>query len=1148
MNKQRFYFTFGSLGATVVIYILYAHVLVPVLLPAKERPDSISEAREPVQNQELLEMLFPKDSWVFEGTDSLSMSEGAGMVLFKKFETLENNQWQVSPCAVLWFPKNSDQLTPEEKYRQAVVMEASNYALLEFDGAIGAGNLQLRNGQLNGVVTIRSKMKKPDASDDIEVVTSDVLFDFTQIRTQQEVRFRFGPNFGHGRQLTIEMANTDVSKKGETPNTIKRIELGRLSELRLYVENDDLTYAANNRRWGDRPEQQTAAIDAINPFGLPNGRHYVAYPQGTPQTGAFQLRDETGEGSTTNNTGSTTNTPQRSFSLLGDTNPSPNIGTNAPSANASFQIVPLQRPSQSSSSQALSPNLSEVSVCCTGIVDMAADSTDPSRWLLTFRNRVDVIRTNPAGGATDQLNCQELTVTFGPKNAASTPTTASAANSQSSDTGNPLSNFGSLSPLRIKAVGTPVIARSPENKGFQAVGQELEIDLVGRKISLTKGDEISVLYDQFNIRGKALYYAFDEKDGPGMLDIPGAGTLEGTTGTDRDKHVRLEWSDELKMLPDKKDPSLSVVQIIGKAEANISDVGNASADEVLIWCDMQKTRSVSGTSRSISANGKTSVDLKTLLMQNNVVLKTDTGEILTKKFEMTFQQQAAQQQTAQSQTTQLQAVPVDETRYVAAKPLPSSKGALSQLSFFGQGDAGHKAFYTVHCDAVDVLAHTAGSEPVVDQIILTKNVRLDERPSAADNGEPMHVSGQVVRITNPDSEKMTVNIFGDANVLGGHAVFQGRGVVLMGANINIDREKNSFWVDGKGRLQVSQQAASSGSAGKKTGDFGALFASTAKPNSGKQSIIIDWVGRMEFNGKQLQFVKDVDVNYSMMAINKSELITIYLSKPFYFFEKNSTDDIEPERVVIRGNIDLERDTFADNGGQKSHDKIRLTAIDIFPQTGIFKGSGPGYISSIFQYDGKGAGNLLSGTGGNTSTSTPVSATTSEKNGLFGNGLKFMQCNFNGSVEGNYKTGQVRFQDRVVTMLCPARSFRDVINTNNSRVIVANGMLLECEKLEINQIQQSLSNTQTIDLKAEGNSLIEMTYDGRYYLANAEKIKFDQSKTLFILEGSRNAAVELYEAPNLNAPIQKRTTNERISLNPVTKEARIEGISGSYLMP
>ena len=1111
MNKSRMFFVAICSTVTLSVYILYAVVLVPAILPARERVAIIDPTVAPPKDRELLEILFTPESWIFdEKTNMLSFSEKAGMVFFQNPQVLENSQVQVSPCIILFFPSHGDEMTSQEKYRQAVVLEAENYALLELDGTFGVSSTpQLKSGQLNGIVTVRSQMKKADdPSDDIELKTSDVVFNFTQIQTQQRVDFKFGPNYGHGRRLTIEMANTDESKKGQAPDTVKRIELRELDNLHLYMKNDDLSYSSV--RWD---------VPRLSPY------HVAAYPQLVPDAvssgSTYQLR------------------PESASSLQSDIR-------NAPLS----QTMPQQTPSQQTISPqktASTADMSEVLILCKGMVDLVADTDKQGQWLLTFRDRVDVIRTNPQGGATDQLNCQELYLTFGSKNDG----LSLGANPQTNE--NPLANFGSLSPLRVKAKGKPVIVRSPENKGFQAIGPEMVLDLVGKVLSLTlgeestaKADDVSVQYDRFKVKSNAIYYAFDDENGPGKLDIPGEGTLEGVTGTNADKHFKLQWHDELKILPADKNTGLTFVQIRGKPTIELDGIGKAEGDEILIWCDTNKQKSAN-TSRSstlASTGGKWDVDLKKILMRKNVILKTDTGEINTNTLEIDFQPHIATTMTSPTAPLFARQAPRFVSRYpglqvsgAANANTGTSKNGLSKLSIFGEGNS--KSTYTIRADEVAVHAPMIGGEPVVEQISLKKNVKLDEKTSDTDV-EPIHISGQTVHIRKPDSPQLTINIFADKNLPGDYAFFKGRGVSLMGTNINIDRARNLFWVDGQGELRITQQAANA-TAGKSDGSFGKLFSSS-NTGSSNQTIVIDWAGSMEFNGQELLFLKDVDVYYPTMAINKSELVKVQLNKPFLFFDKSTANDIEAERVEIRGNIDLERDAFDEKTGvQLSHDCIRLKAIEIFPKNGVFKGYGPGYVSSIFQYDGNGANSLLSG--GTTSSTTPNTGT-----GLFGKGLKYMQCNFNGSVEGNYNTGQIVFLDRVVTMICPARSFRDVINTSNTRNIVATGMLLECNKLEINQFQQGGTGTKSVDLKAEGNTLIEMTYETRYYIANADKIKFEQAKNLITLEGNRNSDVVLYVAANLNAPTQKGAAGKMIKFNPVTKEVSGDGFSGNFLIP
>ncbi|MDR1382235.1 MAG: hypothetical protein LBJ67_00090 [Planctomycetaceae bacterium] len=1112
MTKHRFFFTVGSFAATMAAYAFYSQMLVPFILPAKDAVSNVTtQPPRNLENKELLGKLFEPDSWVFDGTDRLTVQDGGLEILYNKLENLNENQYQVSPCAVLMFPNNHRELTPEEKYRQAVVLEASNYAVLELTGDILSGNIQFKSGQFGGTVTIRSDMKKPDTSDDLKVTTSDVSFDFNQIQTRNRVDFQFGPNRGNGSRLIIELANADETKKGNPPNTVKRIELQQLGELRLYVSDKK-------------------SADAL--------------------------------------------------------------------------ALPSSPPTQQKSAE----QLSEVIVTCKGVVDSSADPNNPSQWLLTFRDQVDVIRPT-MGGAADKLTCQQLEIAFGEKaNNIANLTANRSSNERPESNKSPLSRFNSFEPLQVKATGTPVIAASPSTKSFQAVGNELTLDLVRDELSLLGGNSISLLYDQFKMSGKALYYAYDRNGGIGKLDMPDAGTLEGRAGAADAKTFRLTWSDQLKVLPDKNDPALTLVQIQGSPKIQVQGIGDATADEVFLWCDTNKKNAdaTSANGNLLSANSNLSGrsnaewDLKTILLHKRVLLKTEDGECTTNELKITFQEPPAQSNAsggngvaaagngtaaagngAAAAGNRSQATPASQASQASGRGgalrLPVS--LLSGNGVSASGTQGNqtsptsrqtpKSSYTVYADQIEILASMVGQETLVDQIIMTKSVKLDERALAGAASDPIHLSGAKVHIRKPDSPETSVTIFGDSKITGGHAMFIGRGVTLMGANINVDRAKNLFWVDGQGRLEISAQAVAGASATGNTASatrnagntgnnlnssFAKLFGSnpqTAAANANK-AIIIDWRGSMEFDGQRLFFIKDVDVNYSLMAINKSERIEVYLAKPFRFFEKDDAGEVEAERIVVRGNIDIDRDAY-DAAGQTSRAHIKLTAIEVFPKTGSFKGLGPGHISSIFNMKAKDS-QLLNGAGNPSMQSAassqepPKSQLLLPKSGVMSDGLKFLQCDFFGSAEGNYNTGQIVFRDKTVTVICPVQTFRDVVNVNNTRNIIANGMRLECNQLTLNQNKIALSNAASIEMKAEGNTRIEMTHENRYYIANADKIMFDQAKNLLTFMGNVYSDAVLSSAANMNAPTQRYASAKRIELNLVTREGRVDGISGNFFIP
>jgi hypothetical protein len=354
--------------------------------------------------------------------------------------------------------------------------------------------------------------------------------------------------------------------------------------------------------------------------------------------------------------------------------------------------------------------LSEVIVTCRGIVDSSADPTNPSQWLLTFRDQVDVIRPT-MGGAADKLTCQKLEIAFGEKFVENGLTSNTMSNSDKNDTKNSLSRFNSFEPLQVKATGSPVIAASPSTKNFQAVGNEITLDLVRNELSLLGDNSIFLLYDQFTITGKSLYYAYERNGGMGKLDIPGAGTLEGRVGNTDPKTLKLAWSDQLKVLPDKNNPALTLVQIQGLPKVQVQGIGSAAADEIFLWCDTnKKNQNASSANHALPDGNNMDLDLKTILMQKRVLLKTENGECTTNELKITFQEPTTNV-AARTATT---ATPI---QYATHDPNPqqttrttvtntsanntSANARLSQLSIFGNGTDQNKSSYGIYADRIE---------------------------------------------------------------------------------------------------------------------------------------------------------------------------------------------------------------------------------------------------------------------------------------------------------------------------------------------------------------------------------------------------------------------------------------------------------------
>jgi lipopolysaccharide export system protein LptA len=389
--------------------------------------------------------------------------------------------------------------------------------------------------------------------------------------------------------------------------------------------------------------------------------------------------------------------------------------------------------------------------------------------------------------------------------------------------------------------------------------------------------------------------------------------------------------------------------------------------------------------------------------------------------------------------------------------------------------------------------------------------------------------------------------------------------MLLGANINVDRPSNTIWIEGQGQLRATPTAMSNKNPSQPNvaptqqntpqntsgNNLAKLFAQTANANNSQnQGVIVDWKGGMEFNGSRqlVTFKKEVDVSYSLGSINKSDEVILRLSKPFRFFENDNPNDIELELVTIKGNIDIERDSFAsDNSGQISREHLKCTALEINPNSGFFKGYGPGFVESVFKANA--VGNAISSPSGNSSGNSLV-AGQSIQNDAFKSPLKYLYCSFNGSVEGNFNANgssfDVTFNDRVRTILYPAQTFRDKVNVNNAKEIVTKGVRLECNQLTVNQKTAPGNNAAMIELKTSGNTALEFAANGKNYIANTDRIKYDQGKNTITFEGNSYADAVLYESAGPSARSFERFRGKKFEMNLLTNDISSEGVNGTFL--
>ena len=228
--------TLTTLAVVLLAFGAYRAVAVPLIEPSIDRwegnPDSLGgvDPYQKVLDRQLdaLRDILPPGSWELNSPRILETSRG--MLVIKDYRNLGDGYLEMKPCTMVLFAAD-EAATPEERNRRAIVMQAPDGAVLQFDGDVDLGRFEVRQllgASIEGEVTIRSDNREPGPEDDLYIVTHDVEMDEEAIKTDAAVDFHLGENHGHGRGMRITLLRADgPAQVGAGPNIqgVERLEL-----------------------------------------------------------------------------------------------------------------------------------------------------------------------------------------------------------------------------------------------------------------------------------------------------------------------------------------------------------------------------------------------------------------------------------------------------------------------------------------------------------------------------------------------------------------------------------------------------------------------------------------------------------------------------------------------------------------------------------------------------------------------------------------------------------------------------------------------------------------------------------------------------------------------------------------------------------
>lgn len=1057
-----------TFAIVVAAYWAYALWVVPRIEPPVNRRAAGSAPATPLPPIDRLvglRGLFQPDDWeVGPNTVVLESEQVKFLVPDREYSGGEDNRTvRFEKCTIIFTPHGGS--TEEaERTRQAVVLQAEKGAELEFDQPfdLKRGNIgRLKAARLNGRIVIRGEGKSPGPEDDLRAVTRDVQLTEQRVWAPHPIEFTWGRSSGKGAGMQIKFVPGDVwdnaSRHGLNIAGIESIEVRRLERL------------------------------CLDPSMLAG--------QGVRGSAAKR-----------------------------------------PEASLPIEIV------------------------CRGPFRF-----DLGQQLATFEEQVDLRRIHPDGPA-DQLNCDVLAIQFAPRRENAKPTlgsqsgaaglkqssqaglAASVAVSSDDISGGPKgadpkteqTQQGRAAPLGprglaalevrlVEARGNPVVVRAPSQR-LEARGETLQYDPYETRLVLASSREASIQQDANEIHAGRIEYRMGEPGQLGEAVAEGPGWLRGKVGGKLVQPLQAAWKSRLHVRPDEH--RQHVVSLIDGAEMNYGALGKLEAAEIHFWLN-EATHEASQTPASAPKFG---IQPDRMLARNQVHMRAAQLEGVVNQLEVWFESPLApspprpsftrpgsppRAQGTWSPQSGLQSglqlarhfpqaartawrVATDDSPWTSL--LVSQAGAGGWAGSPSSEAAGGVALgRQFHVEGTLLRARVTGlgEHAEISELIVEGNVRLVESRTAQSGEQPLAVVGDRIHVVGAGTPHAAVGVTGNP------ARFEGRGLTLVGSNINLNAGTNRLWIDGPGRVELLTDRDLQGRP----------VAGAGPRNLPANPLVIQWQDRMALDGRVVRFDESVIAASGQQRL-RAETLEVGFREPIRFNDPKQAARPEIETLVCRGRVLLEG-SEGEGEAKTSVERVDVADLALNRSTGIVRASGPGRVISVRRQLPQTPLAALGGTGAAPEGSSAP--------------LIYLDVRFQRECTGNLIQRQMVFHEQVRCTYVPVASWDARFDDDNPEAIGPHGATLTCDRLAATQLAAPGSRELAWALEAEGNVRAE----GQTFMAQALRMTYDQAKGLLVLEGDGRSDATLYLQQQ---PHERRASQQsrRILFWPATKQFVLDG--------
>ena len=1065
-----------SLVAVLVAYGIYALAAVPLIEPSTQLPtsttaeisaaDRAQAAARPNEQRQELATWFAPGSWELEDVKIMETPSGSKL-LVGDYRNLPDGWIKLAPLTIIFI--SGDESRPlDQRRREAVILQVPEGALVKFDQPLDLARGKIGNvvaGNLCGPFLIRSDQKSPGPDDDLWIAARDAELVDNRVVSPHPIEFRLGNSYGSGTAVRIDLSSSrnDGAARSMSFDGISAFELKRDVVMHLDVNQAGMAKAQG----------------LANPLAMAG---QAAAATGGPEAGAGML-------------------------------PMPPVA--AP-----------EKPADKTDAKHAQP---PIQISCRGPFRF-----DLTQYVATFQDQVDVLRLN-AQGPSDQLRGELLSLFFAAVAPERNPAEGPAPPQSPG-------RIPKLEPVRLEVRGMPVVMHSP-SEDVDARGELLRYDLKSRRVSLEGTGPVMLRQGINHIEAPRLFYE-PTGGGPlggeptsrsrfGKFSAVGPGFLEAAPPDEPARLFRAQWTEQLHFGPENGE---HVVSLLGDAKFEQPGAGSLKGAQVFVW--LREQGEPAGPRTRTAAHAPASADRARrdaarpsakmprlmpdrMLATGNVRLEAQPIICEVEKLQVWFiaAAPAAQARPATAGGEELPA-PGDAPAAqppVAGYELPAPPGAAGVAAtptsgpaapgglagILGQpGARGAPATrFHVTGQQLQVELRMVGQQVELSQIRVQERVKMRELVAAPTAEAPLLLVGDQVEYVERSPND------GTATVVGAPAHVEGRGLVLDGYRIELDRGRNLLSVLGGGRLLLPPPER----------DMTGQAITSSTPLS------VEWQGKMNFDGLRATFVDRVVGQLDQRTLRTGEM-QVEFDEKIDFAHPPRGRQPEWASVACRGGVRVEGETRR-AAVLESVEQMRAADFSVRRVDGYVHASGPGWLSAVR----RGGAALLPGAPGAAGAGGTNGMTTAMRpaDGQPGSGeLTYVKVEFQTLATGNINLREMTFGNRVRTTVGPVENFQQVVDSDDfdrsgydGRPRGARGVFMTSERLTIAQAPGVVAGETSMELDAAGNAEIEgLNFDGQSFFARATHLKYSQAKDLVILEGDGRTDAELSRQERIGAPV------------------------------